>query len=309
MRNRFVAVFVLAFLLVASLHVGMASAQSVPKPDPILQGLWAGANFDLSSLHGQPRPAPNTPAPNPQLYVALGDSVAAGAGLPVAIAANPGDVRCARSPQAYPTKIAAATGKNLLHIACSGAKAGDLFTRQGIHGTSRAPQLKTAFASGTPGLITITAGANDAHWVSFIKKCYATSCGSNSDTRIADVYLKILKVKLNIVLLDIERRSTGNPPQVVLTGYYDPLSPACAAVQTRFTTQEIAWLSNRLALLNQTIETVGSHYTFATFAPVSFAGHDICSASPWVQGQNDPAPFHPTVQGQEVIANTVLKAL
>jgi hypothetical protein len=40
-------------------------------------------------------------------------------------------------------------------------------------------------------------------------------------------------------------------------------------------------------------------------APVSFAGHDLCSSEPWIQTTSDPMPFHPTATGQEAIARAV----
>jgi hypothetical protein len=52
-------------------------------------------------------------------YAALGDSVAAGAGLTGSTA----DLPCGRSTEAYPTQVAAAVGMTLQHVACGGAKA------------------------------------------------------------------------------------------------------------------------------------------------------------------------------------------
>lgn len=312
MIKRFIVVFLATVLIAASVNGGMAAAQSSSR-DPIWPGLWDGANFDFSSIGGRPnRPSPSpspAPAPNPNAYAALGDSVAAGLGLSPLPGGTRGDTTCGRSTEAYPYKVAASQGKTLMHIACSGARAGDLFTRQGVRGTLRAPQLRTAFANGTPGLISITAGANDVRWVTFLKKCYASRCGTATDTRVANAYQKVLTAKLHVLLLDIQRRSGGNPPTTVLTGYYNPLSVACSTLEPRFTAEEIAWATERLNILNQTIQSVTAQYSFATFAPVSFASHDACSADPWVQGQDDEAPFHPNAKGQDVIADAVLSAL
>ena len=304
MFKRIVAVLSVVVLL-ASVNVGIASAQS-SNSDPIWPGLWAGSNFDVSSITGK---SPTPPVTNPNAYAALGDSVAAGLGLPAPANPTPADTTCGRSTAAYGYKVAQATGKTLLHAACSGAKAGDMFTRQGIRGTTRAAQLKTVFANGTPGLISITAGANDLHWFTFLKKCYASTCGTASDTRLANAYQRILKVKLRILMFDINRRSKGQPPTVVLTGYYNPLSPACSAIEPRFTPAEIAWASERLAMLNTTIQDIAAQYSFVKFAPVDFSGHDACSSDPWVQGQNDAAPIHPTAKGQDAIADAVLSVL
>jgi lysophospholipase L1-like esterase len=196
-----------------------------------------------------------------------------------------------------------------MNIACSGATAGDLFTVQGVSGPNIPAQLTTAFANGTPQLMTITAGANDIHWAAFLKKCAASTCGTASDSSIANIYMTVLKFKLHYALSSIQARSHGTPPTVVMTGYYNPVSAACNSIDARFTPSELAWFSGEVAALNQTIQNVSSQYSFARFAPVDFTGHDLCSADSWVQGLQDPAPIHPTAAGQAAIANAVLTKL
>jgi lysophospholipase L1-like esterase len=194
------------------------------------------------------------------------------------------------------------------NIACSGATAGDLFTEQHLSGTSRdiAPQLSTAFANGTPSLITVTAGANDTYWQYFIRKCYVSTCGTNTDRTLAAGLLAALQLKFAYALNNISLRSNGQPPRVVLTGYYEPFSAACAQQQTNVTAQELAWLNSQTQAINGVIANAASqHSSFVRYAPVSFSGHELCSANPWVQGLNDAAPFHPTAQGQRVIAQAV----
>jgi lysophospholipase L1-like esterase len=315
MRKRLLAALI-TFMAVAGAAIP-ASAEAVSPPnnsDIIWRGLWSGANFDLSGIGGRrpgPPPVPPTSPPrNPNAYAALGDSVAAGYGLTAATSPATPDSRCGRSVHAYPHEVAQARGKTLMHIACKGAKAGDLFTRQGLRGSGRlAPQLDTAFANGVPGLITLTAGANDVRWDTFLRKCYAGTCGTAFDTKLADGLQVALELKLYYLLYDINRRSGGSPPTVILTGYYNPLSPHCSALEPRFKQSEIVWASDRLDKLNQTIRQVSAQFPFARYAPVDFSGHDVCSANPWVQGANDPAPFHPTAQGQQAIARAALGAL
>jgi lysophospholipase L1-like esterase len=349
MIKRFIVLTVALALLVASVNTGVVAAHGpthgvsdqppTSEQDMVWQGMWAGANFVIinsttvisnPNVNGTTKPyashtstsntskyastassrsstspststAPATPPPtNQNLYVALGDSIAAGAGLPAGAAATQTDTKCKRSPLAYPNWVAQAQGMTLLHLACSGAKTSDV---------NRSKQLKAAFASGTPRLISITAGANDAQWVAFLKKCYSTRCGTESDTRIVAAYQKALQSRLHKLLLNISLYSGDRPPIVVLTGYYNPLSTNCSAIEPRFSTLEMAWVSEQLGILNKTIEDASAQYQFAKFAPISFAGHDVCSSDPWVQGRADNAPFHPTAEGQQVIANQVLRVL
>jgi len=241
------------------------------------------------------------------MYVALGDSVAAGMGLPLS-ATHPDDERCKRSTGAYGYTVASQLTMPLQHIACSGATAGDLFTRQGISGTNIAPQLDTAFANGTPALISLTAGANDIHWNEFMTKCFASTCGTRSDTRTVNGYLSWLQIKLHYAFYSVYIRSGQTPPPVIVTGYYNPVSAACSSLDPRLTPEEVSWIGAEVAALNQTIQNVASQYSFVKFAPVDFTGHDVCSVSSWVQGATDPAPFHPKAAGQQAIAKAVLEA-
>jgi lysophospholipase L1-like esterase len=236
----------------------------------------------------------------------LGDSIAAGIGLAPATANT--DPACGVTDKAYPAVVAKRLGMAYQNLACSGATAGDLVTEQHLPNTSRdiEPQLDRAFAGGTPQLITITAGANDIYWTNFLRKCYATSCGTTFDDAAVRTLLATLRIKLNYDLASIQARSNGQPPRVVLTGYYQPFSPACIRQQTNVTQAEYTWLRTQMRMLNQTIQETVGNYTFARYAPLDFSEHRLCTTNPWVQNINDPAPFHPTAQGQRAIANAVL---
>lgn len=252
---------------------------------------------------------PTVPAPGPAggMYAALGDSIAAGAGLPATAGSDP---RCVRSTQAYAYQVAQARGLTLAHIACSGATAGDLFTNQGVAGPNISPQLDAAFAGGTPQLITITAGANDMQWLAFLRKCAVSTCGTALDTSISNGLRGVLALKLNIVFSEIQRRSSGTPPTVVITGYSNPISNGCIGQQTIATPDEIAWLNMERDALNQTIrDTAARNASFARYASMDFTGHSLCSTDSWWQGLADPAPLHPNAKGQAAIAASVLQAL
>lgn len=298
-----VIVIILVTVFCISLQSGVAAAQ-----DLITPGLWAGSNFNVSGISG---PGSSTPIPppakNPGIYAALGDSVASGYGLPYAAHATATDKRCGRSPSGYAYQVAAAQQKTLIHAACVGAKAGDLFTRQGVRGPNFGPQLKKAFAQGVPGLVTITAGANDVYWRNYLQKCYARTCGTSLDTKTTNALISLLETKYDVAMLAIRAKSGGSPPAVILTGYYNPLSAACSTAEPRFTAAEIAWISGRLQAVNDVLQRISSRYSFVRYAPVDFAGHDICSAHPWVQGPTAKAPFHPTAEGQQAIARSVLQ--
>ncbi|MDB5166691.1 MAG: hydrolase family protein [Candidatus Saccharibacteria bacterium] len=283
----------------------------------IQTGLWQGASYAFgvsmsctqSVNSSKPYSPQEPPTRNSGLYVALGDSVAAGLGLPVA---SPADQTCGVSAQAYPSAVAAAFQYPYINAACSGATAGDLVSEQHLPNTSRdiEPQLDTAFANGTPALITITAGANDVYWQYFARNCYTGgTCGDRGDEIAYRSFLTGLRIKYEYVLSDIYSRSNGQPPKVVLTGYYHLASGNCSGQLSNVTPAEESWLDARTDDLNRAIQRTANDYSFAAFAPVSFSGHELCSADSWIQGLNSPAPLHPTARGQQVIAQSVISAV
>lgn len=286
--------FVLSVLLSLLVVFGIP-ASAFAASDPITDGLYKGFEMATGGSSSKHKPG--------YTYVALGDSVAAGIGLN----GQYGRAACGKTTGAYSFTVGKYLGTTPASFACSGATAGDLITRQRIDGPDPAAQLTNAFGKGTPKVMTITVGANDAHWNDFIKKCYAMTCGTATDTATANGLLSTLQLKLHYAFSRIEKRSKGNPPAVYITGYYNPLSAACQS--SRLTASELTWLEAEAKALNQTIKNTSSYYSFVEYVPVSFAGHDVCSSKPWVQGLAASAPFHPTATGQKVIANAVIAAM
>lgn len=304
----------------------------------IWQGLWQGANLDFSlkptcqsaasnqkstttpaASQPTPTPAPTSAPPTAGRYVAMGDSVAAGFGLPLPAGATSRDRTCGRSDQAYPHHVANALQLQLTHIACSGATAGDLSTPQGIRNASNpSRQIATVFAANTsqPTLVTVTAGANDLRWSNLVYKCARLTCGTQGDSTYVNAALVALQLKLTAFLTEMQFRSNGTPPTTVFTGYYNPLSDSCVSQlgtnrngEPNLTSAELAWVSSTVEALNQTISNTVAQYPFARYVAVDFSGHDICSADPWIQGLSDPKPIHPNSAGQQAIANAILGAI
>jgi hypothetical protein len=60
-------------------------------------------------------------------------------------------------------------------------------------------------------------------------------------------------------------------------------------------------LISRLGQLNQVLSQGAQAFGFGVAVP-DFAGHELCTQDPWVQGPGDAAPFHPTASGQLEIA-------
>ena len=67
------------------------------------------------------------------------------------------------------------------------------------------------------------------------------------------------------------------------------------------TTANLQTLTSRLATLNQVLAKGAAQFRFSSPQP-DFAGHELCTPLPYVQGPGAAAPFHPTAAGQLAIA-------
>jgi len=223
-------------------------------------------------------------------YSAMGDSIPAGRGLSQMESGT-----CSSSDLAYPAKIGSQKGLLVDNLACSGATMLNVAVYQ----------VGQAFAGSSPQLITIQAGANDVKWQDFLRKCYFATCGTEFDTQTASRLLAKLASSTSAALNAIDQQSGGVPPQVRVIGYYNPLPPGCNRLEPRITKSELAWINSETAALNQTLENASRNFSFASFAPLDFSGHELYTSDPWVQNWRDPAPLHPNEEGQQAIAQQV----
>jgi lysophospholipase L1-like esterase len=348
MRYLVIIFSVCSFIVLAVMTPDVASAQSSarqPQPsyndcDPLLSGLWEGANlllYENVCVKRSQQPAkryqtkpitptvprtqkynPADPESKPQqpvqetrrissgMYVGLGDSIAAGAGL------NPSYRRqynaCSVSDMSYVTIVASRLQKQHINMSCSGARAADLSSRS-IIGRNAQSQIDRAFAYGVPDIITISAGANDMRWSSFISKCFYGQCGTRVDNAATEYLRNSVERRLGRALQDIQTMSNGQSPQVIMTGYYQPLSSVCTQTTSQISADEVKWINRQTELLNNTIRRVANRYNNVQFAPVIYQGRELCTNNPLIQNLQDSAPFHPTAEGQQVIARSVLQLL
>lgn len=254
-------------------------------------------------------------------YVALGDSVAAGLGLPPVSDPTADDAVCGRSTGAYSELVALRLNElasniplhvDAINAACQRAVVDSLTSAQMVSDRFIAPQLDQAFSQGTPALISLTLGANDTNWATFIGACFsANNCDTPENTAAVQQYINAMQEKMTFSLGDIQRRSGFWPPIVVVTGYYNPVSAQCT--NAAFTANEVAWLTAQTEKMNKALKDASRQAGWNNvFAPVSFEGHDICSSDSWIKRPGvagELAPFHPTARGQQAIADAVLRAI
>ena len=108
-------------------------------------------------------------------YVALGDSYAAGFGLPApATSTRPAYPGCAQTSLDYPHRLAAQLKLQLTDASCSGATTADFYTPQNVPGPMPPAQLNVVKAL-QPNLVTVTIGGNDLGFGSIAQTCLAAS--------------------------------------------------------------------------------------------------------------------------------------
>jgi lysophospholipase L1-like esterase len=108
-------------------------------------------------------------------YVALGDSYAAGFGLPApATPTRPAYPGCAQTSLDYPHRLAAKLSLRLTDVSCSGASTADFSTVQDVPGPKPPAQLDVVKALH-PSLVTVTIGGNDLDFTSIAQTCLAAS--------------------------------------------------------------------------------------------------------------------------------------
>jgi len=226
-------------------------------------------------------------------YAALGDSYSSGVGTRVFYEESG---ECDRSPDAFGPKVAAAKGYTLSFQACSGAKTGEVISKQ----------LGTL--SSTTSLVTITIGGNDAGFSNVIINCalYYFTCGSAISE--ANTYIKnTLPGLLETTYKDIRAKATT--AKVVVLGYSKLFTKEGATCNVNFLTSGNEKKMNETAeLLDSVIKGRAEAAKFTFINPTApFESHEVCSSSEWLNGQSNPLSesYHPNVSGQSEFTTLV----
>ncbi len=134
------------------------------------RALAAGLAFVLGALGAGLVSGAPAGAEARSTYVALGDSFAAGDGVPVQ---GTGPAMCARSSADYPHVLAAALGLALDDVTCSGATTADVLGPQRSSDTSVPAQ--TDALGPDDALVTLTIGGNDLGFSGIVARCLAAT--------------------------------------------------------------------------------------------------------------------------------------
>jgi lysophospholipase L1-like esterase len=166
-------------------------------------------------------PDPRAPASR---YVALGDSYAAGPGIPVQTGEPSG---CSRSTRNYPSVVAQTLDvAGFQDVSCSGATTEHLTGPQKVQPGVNPPQLE-ALAADTE-LVTLTIGGNDIGFGEIVSECARRSPTQPAGSACEDHYtaggsdelaerIEAAAPKVRSALAEIEKRSPD--ARVLLVGY------------------------------------------------------------------------------------------
>lgn len=239
-------------------------------------------------------------------YVALGDSYAAAPGVPTTSIAG----GCFRSDHDYPHLLAAAIGVPLTDVTCSGATTASLTGRQRIVQVSVAPQFEALKPSTT--LVTLGIGGNDLDlFEAVLDRCLtgAAQCLQGLDIP-GD--LATVRQRLTTALREIHHRSPA--ARVVLVGYPQLVGASDTGCAGLSASPKVLGTVRGLITEFSTMMARAARSGGATYVDLiaPSAGHDICSASPWINGSHDTGraiAFHPLLAEQEAVATLVQQAL
>lgn len=271
-----------------------------------------------------PRPRPVTiPAEG---YVAIGDSYAAGEGLNPYLAGTadpPAGNRCHRSTDAYGPLLAGSS--RFTFKACSGALIAHVKREGQKHGgvDVGGPQLDGVV---TPGLVTLTVAGNNAGFSDVVKFCaFNLDCLDDDDWNRNGVRtirdwvpgtLNGIRQELTTLFdeLPAARTLIFGYPRLFSVHHISGGQRSCLAygLFSDNERQELRSLGDQLNLIIARAAFAAGH-DYIEVAD-TFEGHETCGREgQWLQffGVNlrarsiDPGNFHPTKDGQEMLARLV----
>jgi lysophospholipase L1-like esterase len=280
------------------------------------------ATAAVLALVGLPASAGAEPFAAPKHYVALGDSYAAGPGIPAEQRTYPQG--CRRSTHNYPARLAAGLGiREYTDVSCSGAKTDNMTAAQSVSGGNNPPQF-SALRPDTD-LVTVTISGNDIGFTELIFTCAEVSvrdpmgnpCEREFTAGGNDIYAQRIEAaapKVAKVLDGIHRRSPH--ATVLLVGYLRILPPSVGCYPIfPIARGDVPYLDGLEQQLTAMLADQAFKHSAAFVDPYAGStGHDVCQdpGDRWVEGivpNNRAAPVHPNASGMQAVANFALASL
>lgn len=270
----------------------------------------------LLVLAGLALPARAAPG---EVYVALGDSAAAGPLIPNQILPQLG---CFRSDHNYAHLTAKAIGADVLRdVTCSGAKTTDMYQAQRTALGTVSPQLDAVGADTT--LVTVQIGANDVGLTDFIQDCLnllpppvGDYCYDDYQSDGRDEW-RVKTDALRPALVRLAGEISDRAPQARLfvVGYATYARPGGCYPTVPIMPKDADYVGATLTYFNRMLaeQAAAAGVGFIDLQSPS-VGHDPC-ASPsrrWIEPYvpaNPATPFHPNANGMRGFATAVTAAV
>jgi GDSL-like Lipase/Acylhydrolase family len=295
----------LGAVLVVNVGGVLLTASSTPR---ILRGVKTLDDLVGLDPLAVPQPA-GRPLPGVQAVV-IGDSTAAGAGLPLGSSPTALERACGRSPDAYADDLAVVNNWDVLNLACGGATIQNGLTGAQVLSDGQVAPVQVAEAAQATRakVIIISVGADDVSWAIMTQLCAASTVCND---KVSTAYFTQLLDSFTRSYYQLLGNLANLPghPAVLVNEYYSPFgsSIGCLARYGMTTAKEKVLLS-RLGQLNAVLAQGADAFGDGVAVP-QFTGHELCTADPYVQGPGDRAPMHPNVAGQLAIALADQEAL
>lgn len=245
--------------------------------------------------------------PSPARYVAMGSSYASGPGITERAPDSP--LFCARSRDNYAHQLARLRGLALADVTCGGAT-----TQHVLHGGQLMQPAQLDALRPETELVTLTIAGNDIAFVGnlmmhgchlhtqwYLKAIQAVvGCGG---LPAADVQARLnaLPERFDRIASEVHRRSPH--ARLVLLNYQTvlPATGTCARLGlTDAQADEMRAVAAKLAEVTRSAAERNGATLFDAAAVT--AGHDVCSAEPWMTDQQAMTPLHPNLAGMTAVA-------
>ena len=264
-------------------------------------------------------PATATAAPS---YVALGDSYAAGPGIPLQIQ----PYGCAKSDHNYAHLANPSLGQPVFRDpTCSGAETEDMTQTQGVTPGPNPPQFNSLDAETQ--VVSLTIGGNDIGFSSIAEDCFSlTPAGSPTapggspcrDKYNANGYDEVSRrieetaPKVAAVLQGIHQRSPAARVYVVNYSAILPHAGGGCWPQLPLAEGDVPWLRAKQEELNAMLAAqAAANDAGVVDAYAASVGHDACQVPTvrWVEPatpSSPAAPVHPNLWGMEAMAQLLV---
>lgn len=272
-------------------------------------GVTAYATRDERTPPGTDPTSPQSLPLGPE-YVAIGDSFTAGGPIGEL---QPGSEDCVRSRQGYPTRVARTLDLSVTDVSCGGATTSDV-----LEGSDDAPAQVAAVTAKTK-LVTVSVGGNDGGiyvtaFINCLRFAKVTRVGAPCKASFGSAFasrVSAVTQSVGAVLDAVQRRAPQARVMVVTYPRLLPDDDVCPALP--YPAGDVAWVTQverglseamRQAATARGVEVVDMHELSE--------GHDLCSATPWVNGlrpkANDGWFLHPNAAGAKAAASAVTAA-